>query len=116
MCDVEEITAGNDACVVNEHVDIFEALKGNAQEVSNVEGLGDIAVVKVDRSALDLDFSSAVLASVLVDIRDDDVCALKGEALGNGLADSVCAASDESGLILEFFGHVIVLLLHLDFR
>ena len=73
-------------------------------------------MVKVDGSAFVLDFSGTILAGVLVNIRDDDVCALEGEALGNGFADSVCATGDESGFILEFFGHVIVPLLYRDFQ
>ena len=116
MRDVEEIATGNDTCIVDENIDIFEALKSDAQEVSNIERLGDIAMVKVDGYAFGMDIFDTVLAGILVDIRNDDVCALKGEAFGNGFADSVCTPGDEGGFIFEFFGHVIVLLLYRDSR
>ena len=116
MCNVKEVPIGHNACVVDEHIDIFEALKGNAQKVSNIERLGDVTVVKVNGSSLGMDIFGAALAGVFVDIRNNNVCTLKSEAFGDGFADSVCTPGDEGGFTFEFFGHVIVLPLYRDFR
>ena len=95
------VLAADDAGVVAEHVDVAEAVDGLVSE-----GFDGFALHRVDFDADDaalllFQARDCRVERVGFDVGEDDVHALGGEALGEGVAHSRGSAGDDGGAVAE---------------
>ena len=94
------------ARVVDHHIQPAMQAQGFIDQGLDVGGLRHVGLEKRRRTARSHDLGHHALATGLVDVVDDDLATLGGQALGNAFANAVASAGDDDGFVLHAHGVV----------